>query len=264
MGDLQRGTRGKSAGEGDHTVKISVITVSWNSAATIEETIQSVLAQDHKDIEYIIIDGASRDNTMEIINKYPVHVVVSEPDKGIYDAMNKGLARASGDIVAILNSDDIYKNNTVLSRVAAEFEKYDCDALSTDIEIFRKDPGNIIRYYSCTKWKPWMFRIGAQPPHPGFFIRKNIYDEFGYFDTGFKIAADFELMLRFILKHKIKVHFSPWVSVSMRAGGESQRSLRNIARTNYEDHLALKKNGFFSTVPSIWTKYLIKIFQIRF
>ena len=245
-------------------MKISVITVAWNSAATIEETIQSVLAQDHKDLEYIIIDGASKDNTLEIIKKYPIHVVVSEPDKGIYDAMNKGLARATGDVVAILNSDDIYKNNSVLSRVAQEFEQQNCDALSTDIEIFKGKPSQVIRYYSCTKWKPWMFRIGAQPPHPGFFIRKNTYDKFGFFDTGFKIAADFELMLRFILKHHIKVYFSPWVSVSMRSGGESQRSFRNIARTNYEDHKALRKNGFFSTPPTIWTKYLIKIFQIRF
>lgn len=245
-------------------MKISVITVSYNSAATIEETIQSVLAQDHKDIEYIIVDGASKDDTMEIIKKYPVHIVISEPDKGIYDAMNKGLARASGDVIAILNSDDIYKNNSVLSRVAAEFEQRHCDALATDIEIFRKDPTNIIRYYSCTKWKPWMFRIGAQPPHPGFFILRSVYAKFGTFDTTFRIAADFELMLRFILKHHIKVHFASWVSVSMRSGGESQRSFRNIARTNYEDHLALKKNGFFSTAPTIWTKYLIKIFQIRF
>ncbi|MCC7297405.1 MAG: glycosyltransferase [Bacteroidia bacterium] len=243
-------------------MKISVITVCYNSEATVEQTIQSVLAQSHTDIEYIVVDGASTDRTLEIINKYKdqISVVISEKDKGIYDAMNKGLARVTGDVVGILNSDDLYKNNEVLSQVSMEFNK-PIECLCTDVEIFERMPENVVRFYSCTRWKPWMFRIGHQPPHPGFFVRNSVYKQFGTFKSEFKLAADFEILLRFILKNKCKTNYSNWTSVSMRSGGASQKGLKNIMLANKEVNASLKQNGYFSFPLLIWLKYPIKIFQ---
>jgi len=245
-------------------LKISVITVCYNSAATLEETIQSVLAQDHSDVEYIIVDGASTDGTADILAKYQnqIHKVISEPDKGIYDAMNKGLALATGDVVAILNSDDLYADVHVLSRVAKEFEKGKWDCLCTDISIFKETTDNIIRRYSCTRWKPWMFRIGHQPPHPGFFVKQKCYSQHGEFNTDYRTAADFDLMLRFIYKHKLPTQYLPMTTVLMRSGGESQRGIKAMAKANLEDHQSLKRNGYFSLYPFIWLKYLIKVFQL--
>lgn len=245
-------------------MKISIITVCYNSAATLEQTIQSVLSQSHQDVEYIVVDGGSKDETNEIIGKYKDRIAhyISEPDKGIYDAMNKGLKLASGDVIGILNSDDLYKDNDVLSFVANEFLS-EIDCLGTDVEIFSGEKNNVVRYYSCTRWKPWMFRIGHQLPHPGFFARKKCYDQFGNFDTNLKLAADFDIMFRFIYKHKCKTAYRKRVSVSMRSGGASQKSLKNISRANREDNFSLKKNGYFSILPLIWMKYLIKIFQVR-
>lgn len=243
-------------------MKISIITVCFNSAATIEETIQSVLAQSHPDKEYIIVDGNSSDGTKEIIARYTDRIshFISESDKGIYDAMNKGLKLATGDIISILNSDDLYKDPEVLSRVDSAF-KTDIDCLCTDVEIFNGLPGNVVRYYSCTRWKKWMFRLGHQPPHPGFFVRRTCYETAGVFDTGFKLGADFDLLLRFIGKQNFKVDFQPWVSVSMRGGGASQQSLKNISRANMEVHKSMKKNGYFSLLFLIWLKYPLKVFQ---
>jgi glycosyltransferase involved in cell wall biosynthesis len=243
-------------------VKISVITVCYNSATTLEETIQSVLNQTHPDLEYIVIDGASTDGTLEIISKYRNRIqhVVSEPDKGIYDAMNKGLKLATGDIIGILNSDDLYKNNQVLSSIDNAFQS-DTDCICTDVEIFKNTPSEILRYYSCTRWKPWMFRIGHQPPHPGFFVRRSCYDTLGLFDTQYKLAADFDIMFRFIYKAKKTTLFLPWVSVCMRSGGASQKGFSNIAQANREVHHSIQKNGYFSMLALVWSKYILKIFQ---
>ena len=189
-------------------MKISVITVCYNSALTLEQTIQSVLSQNYADKEYIIIDGASTDGSIEIINKYKdqIQYFVSEPDGGIYEAMNKGISASTGDVIGILNSDDLYKNANILQQISDRFSE-NVDAVCTDVEIFRGHPENVVRYYSCTKWKPWMFRVGHQPPHPGFFVRKNCYNKFGIFDTSYKIAADFDLLFRLIYKHKCNVLF---------------------------------------------------------
>jgi glycosyltransferase involved in cell wall biosynthesis len=244
-------------------VKVSIITVCYNSAKTLEETILSVLGQTYTDIEYIIIDGNSRDGTSAIISKHRSQVaqVVSEPDKGIYDAMNKGLALANGDVVGILNSDDIYAHPRVIADVVQVFSNSSNDAVSTDVHIFSGNPANIVRKYRCTRWKPWMFRIGHQPPHPGFFVRKNCYTRYGFFDTHFRTAADFELLFRFIRVNKVSTQFLPYTSVLMRSGGASQQSFSAISNANREVHAALKKHGYFSLLPMIWLKYLIKIFQ---
>lgn len=243
-------------------MKISIITVSYNAGATIEQTIQSVLAQSHPDVEYIVVDGASKDNTLDIIEKYKSRIahVISEKDKGIYDAMNKGIALATGDIVGILNSDDLYHNNQVLEYIASQFNS-ETDCICSDVEIFSDRPDNVLRYYNCQRWKPWMFRIGHQPPHPGFFVRRELYSELGTFNTHYRLAADFDLLLRFILKHKKRTQYLHYVSVSMRSGGASQKSLKNIRLANSEVHLSLKRNGYFSLPPFIWLKYPLKIFQ---
>ena len=244
-------------------MKITVITVSYNAAATIEQTIQSVLAQSYKNVEYIVIDGASSDNTLQIIEKYKsgiVHVV-SEKDGGIYDAMNKGIALATGDIVGILNSDDLYHNENVLSFIASQFEDNSIDCVCTDVEIFSETPSQVLRYYNCRRWKPWMFRIGHQPPHPGFFVRRKLYTELGNFNTQYRLAADFDFLLRCILKNNKVTQYINYVSVSMRSGGASQKSFKNIQRANREVHLSLKHNGYFSLPLFIWLKYPLKVFQ---
>jgi len=243
-------------------VKISIITVCFNSAATIAECIESVLVQTCSDVEYIVVDGNSNDGTKEIIQRYLPRIshFISEPDSGIYDAMNKGLALATGDIVGILNSDDIYKKPDVLERIVALFQN-DQECICTDVEIFENSPENVIRYYSCTTWKPWMFRIGHQPPHPGFFAKKDCYLKWGNFNTKFKLAADFDLLMRFIFKNKAKTEYHPWVSVSMRSGGASQKGLRNISRSNREVNQSIKGNGYYSNILLVWMKYILKIFQ---
>lgn len=243
-------------------MKFTIITVSFNSANTIVETIKSVLAQDYKNIEYIIIDGASTDGTLEIINQYSSQItkIISEKDAGIYDAMNKGLAAATGDIVGILNSDDLFHNTTVLSTIIQHFNPT-IDCIATDVEIFSTVPSNVLRYYSCTRWKKWMFRFGHQPPHPGFYVRNSVYKKYGFFNITYKLAADFDMLLRLIMKNKCPTLFLPIVSVSMRSGGESQKSFKNIQKANREVNHALNNNGYFSLPFFIWLKYPIKIFQ---
>lgn len=246
--------------------KVSIITVSFNSGKTIKETIESVINQAYPNIEYIIVDGNSTDNTKEIIANYKSQIskYISEKDSGIYDAMNKGLAMCTGDIIGILNSDDIYLNSNVISDVVELFINTKANIVSTSISIFKDKPENIIRKYSATIWRKWMFRIAWQPPHPGFFVKKEVYQQVGNFDTKFRIAADFDFMLRCILIHKINVIKSSLVSVNMRAGGESQKSIKNIIKTNKEDHLSLKKNGFFSLEILMYLKYPLKMFQFVF
>lgn len=244
-------------------MKISVITVCYNSAQTIEDCIQSVLSQDYDDVEYIVIDGASSDSTGTILDKYASGIshIVSEPDTGIYNAMNKGVALATGDIIGILNSDDLYADKNVLSTVAKEFTDASVDGLCTDVSIFSGNRDNIRRKYRCTSWKPWMFRIGHQPPHPGFFVRKKCYSTFGNFNEDYRTAADFDLLFRFIYKHKIKVKYLGFSSVYMRGGGASQNGFKAISKANLEVHNSLKRNGYFSWFPLIWLKYAVKVFQ---
>ena len=246
-------------------MKFSIITVCYNSAATLEQTIQSVLSQTYANIEYIIIDGGSSDGSIDIINKYKDRIAhfVSEADGGIYDAMNKGIALSTGDVVGILNSDDIYTGERVIEHLAAQFRAMEVDAICTDVVIFKDRPENKIRMYRCNRWKPWMFRIGHQPPHPGFYVKKAFYDAYGVFNTKYKTAADFDLLLRFIYKHRIKTAYLNFTSVLMRSGGASQRSFRALAKANMEDHLSLKENGYLSWYPLIWLKYALKIFQFR-
>lgn len=245
-------------------MKISVITATYNSAATVRDTIESVLAQDYRELEYIVVDGNSSDATPDIVRSYGSRITrfICEPDKGIYDALNKGIAHATGDIVALLHSDDVFDNAQVLSRVAAIFQQTQTTLLCTDVAVCREDDLQaVVRYYSCTRWRPWMFRIGHQPPHPGFFARRSAYEKYGNFHLPFRISADFDLMLRFIVKHKLSVQYRPMLTVRMRDGGTSNAGFQARKKANREDHEALCRNGFFSFLPFIYLKYFIKFFQ---
>ena len=242
-------------------MKVSIITTSYNSSKTIEETITSVQSQTYKNVEHIIVDGNSTDDTLKIIQKYPHLTSISEEDQGLYDAMNKGISMASGDMIAILNSDDLYASTEVIASVVKAFKENESDCILTDIEIFNDQSKKVIRTYSARKWRMWMFRIGWQPPHPGFFAKSSVYKAHGNFDIQFKISADFDFMFR-VLYHKktsyTKIHET---TVSMRAGGISQSGFKSRAMANKEDHLSIKKYGYFSSPLLIWSKYLMKILQ---
>lgn len=218
-------------------LKFSIITVSFNSAATIEQTLKSVINQNYPFIEYIVIDGASSDNTVDIINQYrdKLALVISEPDRGIYDAMNKGIKLANGDIVGFLNSDDLYAHNHVIAQVANTFEKQTIDACYGDLIYFSEnDPANVKRYWQSRKFERGLFAKGFMPPHPTFFAKRELYLKWGGFDLSYPIGNDVELMMRFLEKNHCRSHYLPHVLVNMRLGGVSNRSLKNIFMQNWQ------------------------------
>ncbi len=214
--------------------KISIITVCYNSAKTIEQTILSVLSQDYPNIEYIIVDGASGDGTLQIIKKYQhkIAMVVSEKDNGIYDAMNKGIALASGDIIGLLNADDLYAHNQVISLVAQAMTPDAIDACFGDLIYFSPSTNKLLRYWESSEFKSGLFAKGWCPPHPTFFVKRNVYLKHGLFNTAYKMGNDVELMMRFLEKAKIKSVYLPHVLVHMRAGGVSNRGFKNIIIQN--------------------------------
>ena len=245
-------------------MKISIITIAWNSAETIEATIQSVISQTHEDVEYIIIDGSSADGTMNIVRKHKAGItkVVSEPDKGIYDAMNKGIELASGDIIGILNSDDFYSDETVLSAVNDAFENNNTDALYADlIYVDRDDTDKVIRYWRAGPYKKGAFRKGWMPPHPTFFVKKSCYDLYGTYSLQLKSAADYELMLRMLEKYQINVQYLPKTITKMRVGGQSNVTLKNRWKANREDREAWRMNGLEPSPTTMIRKPLSKISQ---
>ena len=225
--------------------KISIITVSFNSVITIRDTIESIISQDYNNIEYIIIDAGSNDGTLDIIKEYKEHIsyFISEADNGIYDGMNKGIAAATGDIVGILNSDDFYPNSFVISNVASTFEKQVCDAVYGDLVYVKFfDIDKIIRYWQGGEYTVKKIKNGWMLPHPTFFVKKHLYDKYGYYNTDFKTAADYEMVLKLLYKHNIKVFYIPMILVNMRMGGASNSSILNRIRANKEDGLAWTKN----------------------
>jgi glycosyltransferase involved in cell wall biosynthesis len=225
-------------------VKISIITVVYNAQETIVETIKSVLNQDFVNVEYLIIDGGSSDRTNEIISRYKseINFYLSEPDKGLYDAMNKGIENATGDIIGILNADDVFMDNTVLSNISRVFkEKPQIDATIGNIIQCNKQ-GNVTRFYSSKNWQPNKLKIGFMPPHPSIFFKKSVFTNFGNYKLNYKIGADFEFIVRVFLKNKIEWNYSNLTTTKMLVGGLSSSGISSYKRISAEIIKSLKEN----------------------
>lgn len=249
-------------------MKISLITATWNSGATLRDTMRSVLSQSYPNIEHIIVDGGSTDNTMEIVHELEPDYqgrlrYISEKDKGIYDAMNKGIAMATGHIVGILNSDDFYTSDRVLSTVASAFEDGNIDAVYGDIHYVQdSDLRKCTRYYSSKHFHRRWMRLGFMPAHPSFYCRREIYEKYGGFNLSYKIAADFECLLRLIFVHKIRLRYIPMDFVTMRTGGASTNGLSSHKQILLDHQSAFKDNGVYSNVLLESLRYIYKIYEI--
>jgi len=226
-------------------LKISIITVSFNSVETIRDTIKSIISQDYENIEYILIDAGSTDGTLDIIKEYEgyINYFSSEEDDGIYDGMNKGISVASGEVVGILNSDDFYPNSYIVSNVARTFEKRNCDAVYGDLVYVKfYDTDKIVRYWQSGNYSVKKIKNGWMLPHPTFFVKREMYEKYGYYNTELKSAADYEMILKLLYKQNINVFYIPMILIKMRMGGKSNASIMNRIRANKEDGLAWTEN----------------------
>lgn len=245
-------------------MKVSLITVTYNSDKTLRDTINSVLAQTYEDIEYIVVDGLSKDKTIDIIREYEPQFAgrmkwISEKDSGLYDAMNKGIRMATGDVVGILNSDDFFTSNDVIEKVVAGFTK-DTDAVYGDIHFV--NPDNLqrcVRYYSSKIFKRSLMKMGFIPAHPSFYCRKECFEKFGYYKTDYKIAADFDLLLRFIYVHQIRIKYLPVDMVTMRLGGASTDGWKSRLVMMNEHLRSFKENGVKTNRFWLSLRYFYKI-----
>lgn len=244
-------------------MKVSIITVVYNGAETIEDAIQSVLSQTYSNIEYIIIDGGSTDGTLDIIKKFQkdINYLISERDAGIYDAMNKGINVATGDVIGILNSDDFYYKSSTISNVVELIKTSLADGIYGDlIYVDRNNPDKTIRYWKAGSYKKSNFRWGWMPPHPTVFLRKEVYKKFGLFNTHFNSAADYEFLLRIMYKNNVKLDYLPEILTKMRVGGKSNITIKNRLMANFEDLKAWKINGLN---PFVFTTLLKPIMKIK-
>lgn len=242
-------------------IKISVITLCKNNENTIADAMQSFNSQDYPHKEHIIIDGVSTDNTLQIVSRFSPDILISEPDNGMYYAANKGISLATGDVIAFLHADDIFASPNVLSKMAETIEQNDVQAAYADLCYVSKDNTNhIVRYWQAGKFAFKRLKYGWMPPHPTFFAKKSAYQQYGVFDTSFKIAADYDLMLRFLSKPNFKVAYCPITAVKMRVGGISNRSASNIAIKLKEDLRAAHKNQIGGIITLVF-KNLRKINQ---
>ena len=245
-------------------MKITVITVAFNAEHTIAETLDSVAAQVHPDIEHIVVDGASTDGTLEVVKRRCKRVarLVSEPDHGIYDAMNKGLRLATGDIIGFLNADDVYADTGVLERVSATMETEKLDAMFGDAEFVGPDrPDHALRRYRSERFRPGRIAWGWMPAHPTLFLRRHVYERFGLFRTDYRIAGDFELVARMFHSGTLSYRHMPEVLVRMRTGGVSTGGWRNTILLNKEVLRACRENGIPTSLPKILSKYPAKLLE---
>lgn len=250
-------------------MKISIITATYNSASTIASTIESILGQTYQDWEHIIVDGKSSDATLEIVENYRERYgnrlkIVSEPDNGIYDAMNKGIAMATGCVVGILNSDDFYTTDKVLSRIV---EAMDADNVLEAVfgDICYVDPEDLtrfVRYYSSAGFRRWKMRAGFMPAHPSFYCRRDAYERYGKFDTEFRVAADFENLLRVIYRGRINARYLPMNFVTMRRGGASSSGMASHKVIYREHRKAYRKNGVTSGLWMDWLRYPYRLCEL--
>lgn len=241
-------------------MKISIITVCYNSDKTIEDTFKSVLSQTYKDIEYIVIDGGSKDKTLDIINQYKKQIDfwVSEPDKGLYDAINKGIYKATGDFVGIINSDDVFYENDTIEKIAKYLtENPHLSAVTGDIVQHKNN--RIIRKYSSVDWTPEKLKIGFMPPHPSIFIKTKLFPQFGYYREDYKIGADYELIIRYFLKNKISYKYSGIITTSMAVGGASSSGLKSYKVITKEIKKAFQQNDIKYNPIKVRFRFLWKI-----
>jgi len=248
-------------------MKVSVITAVFSNQHFIHDAIDSVLSQKNVEIEYIIVDGGSKDGTVEVVLSYGkrINKFISEPDEGVYFALNKGISLATGDIIALLHSDDFYAHPYVLSQVVEAFQKTNCDAVYSNLYYVKGNNTNkIVRLWDSGVYKEDDFYLGWMPPHPAFFSKREVYTKYGSFNTILKSAADYELMLRLIFKNNIKLHYIPKFFVKMRTGGASNRSFLNRLKANIEDRKAWHINDLKPKWYTLLMKPLLKLFQYRF
>ena len=248
-------------------MKISIITATYYSERTLKDTMESILRQTYQDYEYIIIDGASKDGTLDLIREYEPRFCgkmryLSEPDKGIYDAMNKGFAMATGDISGILNSDDFYTSDDVLQSVVDGFGGEYVDAVYADIHYVNyEDVTKSVRYYSSGILHRWMMRFGMMPAHPSFYCRKAVYDQYGSFDTTYRIAADFDILVRLLFIHRIRTRYISKDFVTMRMGGASTTGYGSWSLIMKEHLQIMKKYGVVSNRFLLSLRYFYKLFE---
>lgn len=250
-------------------MKISVITVTFNSAATVRDTIESVLKQEYKDYEYLVIDGGSKDETVDIIREYEPKFEgrmrwISEKDKGMYDGINKGIRMATGDVVGIINSDDFYHRTDIFDVIAKSFEdNSDVQAIYGDVRFVHPDNlEKTVRYYSSKHWKPWRFRFGFMPAHPTFFTYKENFEKYGYYQYDYHIAADYELLIRHLYTNRVPNKYIPVDFMKMRTGGRSTNGWKANLLLNKEIVRACKENGIWTSMPLLFMKYFVKVFEL--
>lgn len=249
--------------------RVSVITVAYHSIATLEATVQSVLSQTYADIEYIVVDGHSEDGTVELLKRYEnrfrgrLHWI-SEKDRGIYDAMNKGIRMATGDVVGILNSDDYFTTADVIERMVARFSDDSLDAVYGDVHFVHDgEPDKVVRYYSSKPFRPLWLRFGFMPAHPSFYCRRSVYENAGLYKTDYAIGSDYEMMVRLFMVHKIKAGYLPLDFVTMRTGGASTKNARSRMQLIKDDVRGCRENGIYTNPLLISMKYLYKIFEFK-
>jgi glycosyltransferase len=245
-------------------MKVSIITVTYNSGKYLEDCIKSVIKQTYHDIEHIIVDGKSTDDTLDIISKYRPFIsqYISETDRGIYDAINKGMAMATGDIIGNLNSDDILVDDDVIESIVKTFEENKVDTVYGDLEyVSASDTNKIIRIWKGRSFKRSRFRYGWMPAHPTFYIKRSLVEKYGYYENHYFTAADYEFMARYLYKNRVTSFYLPKLIVKMRIGGQSNQTIYKRLRANRRDYLAMRKNNIpFAFVVSI-LKPLIKLSQ---
>ena len=244
-------------------MKVSVITATYNSHPTILDTIECIRKQGYANIEYIVVDGGSNDQTVEVIRDSKVIAKsVSEPDKGIYDALNKGIRMASGDVIGFVHSDDLLAQSEILENISQTFQKEEIDGVYGDlVYVDKEDTDKVVRYWKSQPFQPKLLKRGWMPAHPTLYLKKHVYEKHGMFDLDFKIAADYDFMLRVLQDSELKFAYLPEVITKMRLGGASNRNLKNIIQKSKEDFRALKKNGIPYPAYALFVKNLSKLTQ---
>ena len=250
-------------------MKISIITVTFNSAETLPDTIESVLRQDYDDYEYLVIDGGSKDATVDIIKQFEPRFGgkmrwISEPDKGMYDGINKGIRMATGDVVGIINSDDFYHRNDIFRIINSSFEENPgIQAIYGDVRFVTPDNlDKTVRYYSSAKFKPAKFRWGWMPAHPTFFTYRSNFDKYGLYKTDYHIAADYELLIRFLYTNHLPAKYIPVDFMKMRTGGRSTNGIKSNIVLNQEIVRGCRENGIYTNMAMLFLKYFVKVFEL--